>query len=120
MSKRRKNMTVYVLIFRDLKVKLSNIIQFNGHFYLNFFNRFIPVHSYDSLFSYLASGTEIRYIFNVSSCVDPDNPPQYKDIPTFGGKINHFDASPNSGDKPGQSSFNDAQFIHGKTYSTVL
>lgn len=79
--------------------------------------RFIPVHSYDSLFSYLASGTEIRYIFNVSSCVDPDNPPQYKDIPTFGGKINHFDASPNSGDKPGQSSFNDAQFIHGKTYN---
>uniref|UniRef100_K1QTH4 Uncharacterized protein n=1 Tax=Magallana gigas TaxID=29159 RepID=K1QTH4_MAGGI len=81
---------------------------------------FIPVHSYDSLFSYLASGTEIRYIFNVSSCVDPDNPPQYKDIPTFGGKINHFDASPNSGDKPGQSSFNDAQFIHGKTYTFKL
>lgn len=99
---------------------MSYIIQFEfpGHFYLNFF-RFIPVHSYDSLFSYLASGAEIRYFFNVSSCVQPDNPPQYKDIPTFGGKINHFDASPNSGDEPGHSFFDDAQFIHGKDYSTV-
>nr|XP_022302569.1 uncharacterized protein LOC111110378 [Crassostrea virginica] len=74
--------------------------------------RHVPVHSYDALYSNLVNGAEIRYFFNVSSCVQPDNgPAPYKDIPTFGGKIQYYSTTPNTADEKGQTFFDDSQYI---------
>ncbi|XP_061183290.1 uncharacterized protein LOC133191559 [Saccostrea echinata] len=71
----------------------------------------IRVHSYESLVSFLEKGVDVRYFFNISSCVQPSSPPPFKDIPVVGGKIRYFSASENSGDDPGTTVFNNMEYI---------
>ncbi|XP_052087860.1 uncharacterized protein LOC127724898 [Mytilus californianus] len=53
------------------------------------YQRSSPVKTYDSLVSYLENGAEVKYFFNISSCLQSASPP-FKDIPVFGGEIKYF------------------------------
>ena len=44
--------------------------------------------------------------------MQPDNgPAPYKDIPTFGGKIQYYSTTPNTADEKGHTFFDDSQYI---------
>ncbi|CAG2243122.1 unnamed protein product [Mytilus edulis] len=73
--------------------------------------RSIPVRTYDSLVSYLENGAEVRYLFNISSCLQ-SSPPPFKDIPVFGDEIKYFSASINSGEDSGQLIFSNVDYIN--------
>lgn len=76
-----------------------------------FLFRSIPGQTYDSLVSYLENGAEVRYFFNISSCLQSASPP-CKDIPVFGGEIQYFSASKNSGEDTGQLIFSNVDYIN--------
>nr|XP_022295131.1 uncharacterized protein LOC111105219 [Crassostrea virginica] len=72
------------------------------------------VKSYDHLVSYLASGADVRYYFNVSTCIPEARMTneEHIQIPVFGGAVKLFIASKSSDD--GRIIFSQPRYIDRK------
>ncbi|XP_076079232.1 uncharacterized protein LOC143049508 [Mytilus galloprovincialis] len=55
----------------------------------------IPIHTYDSLVSYLTNGSRVSYFFNTTTC-QPISSTAAADLPIFGGEVNFFLTSKSS------------------------
>ncbi|XP_063401863.1 uncharacterized protein LOC134686119 [Mytilus trossulus] len=67
----------------------------------------IPIHTYDSLVSYLTNGSRVSYFFNTTTCKPiSSTAAAAADLPIFGGEINFFLASKSSESAAVQLIFN--------------
>ena len=84
-----------------------------------FLNRLTKVKSYDHLVSYLASGADVRYYFNVSTCIPEARTTneEHIQIPVFGGAVKLFIASKSSDD--GHIIFSQPRYIDRKANGKI-
>ncbi|XP_052087864.1 uncharacterized protein LOC127724901 [Mytilus californianus] len=78
----------------------------------------IPIHTYDSLVSYLTNGTRVTYFFNTTTC-QPISSTSTIDLPIFGGEIKFFLTSKSPEGAAVQLIFNHEVVEYGKKVLNV-
>ncbi|XP_048765297.1 uncharacterized protein LOC125673071 [Ostrea edulis] len=70
----------------------------------------IKLHSYDSLISHLANGSDVRYFFDTSGCA-PHTVRSRGDNPVFGGTVSLFGVIKDTGQGTGVTFFSHVRYI---------